>query len=89
MELNQNLEHYRNRNQLSEEDLSQSNLNFSMFTQYKGTDNEVESLKNKLFGLTYNNFGCIYKQENNLNQALASLKQALVYESLEEQNCLN
>ena len=25
-------------------------------------ENEAESLKNKLFGLTYNNFGCTYKQ---------------------------
>ena len=48
--------------------------------------NEVrgESLKNKLFGLTYNNFGCIYKQNVDLSAALESLKRALYYESIEE-----
>jgi hypothetical protein len=47
-------------------------------------DSRGESLKNKLFGLTYNNFGCIYKQNNDLSAALESLKRALYYESLEE-----
>ena len=47
-------------------------------------DNDVESLKNKLFGLTYNNFGCVYKQNKENSAALESLKRAMYYESLEE-----
>ena len=47
-------------------------------------DYEAESLKNKLFGLTYNNFGCTYKQRQEFQASLDALKRSLYYESREE-----
>jgi hypothetical protein len=49
---------------------------------------ESDSMLNKLYGVTYNNFGCIYKQNKDMNEALESLKRALYYESLGEHECL-
>lgn len=46
----------------------------------------LDSLKNRLLGLTFNNLGCVCKQSKDFKQALFYLKKALVYESrLEEQ----
>jgi len=42
---------------------------------------EVETLKNRLMGLTYNNFGCLCKQKKDFKGALDYLKRALNYES--------
>ena len=48
---------------------------------------ELNSLKNRLMGLTYNNFGCLYKQQKDFKRALEYLKKALDFESrLEEYN---
>ena len=43
---------------------------------------------NRLFGLTYNNFGCVYKQNKDMLAAMESLKRALHYESLTEAELL-
>ena len=42
---------------------------------------ELETLKNRLMGLTYNNFGCLCKQQKDFKGALDYLKRALDYES--------
>ena len=59
-------------------------LDKSIISLQSDGDNEAESMKNKLFGLTYNNFGCTYKQSEDLNASLDALKRALYYESKEE-----
>ena len=46
----------------------------------------LESLKNELLGLTYNNLGCVCKQNSDFLGALDFLKKALVYESAHEKN---
>ena len=42
---------------------------------------EEISMLNRLYGVIYNNFGCYYKQNKDLDAAIESLKRALYYES--------
>ena len=85
MELSNRIDFYKDKNVLSDKELPVVESE-ALFTglEINGGDSAVESLKNKLFGLTYNNFGCVYKQKKDLTAALSSLKRALYYESLEE-----
>jgi tetratricopeptide (TPR) repeat protein len=41
----------------------------------------VQGLNYQLLGLTHNNLGCIFKQQEDFEQALVHLKAALYYES--------
>ena len=56
----------------------------TQFTKKAGIG-PLDALKNRLMGLTYNNLGCLCKQQQDFHGALAYLKAALDYESrLEE-----
>ena len=83
MELSNRIDFYKDKNVLSDKELPEIDEE-ALFDDAQGGDSAVESLKNKLFGLTYNNFGCVYKQKKDLTAAFSSLKRALYYESLEE-----
>ena len=64
-----------------------NDLGDHQFAYKEGGIGAVEALKNKLMGLTYNNLGCLCKQQKDLKGALEYLKKALYYESrLEDQS---
>lgn len=46
---------------------------------------KLNELKNRLLGLTFNNLGCVAKQQQDYKQALEYLKKALIYESAQEE----
>ena len=88
MDLSNRIKFYKKRENDSLTEVQQSEK-LLLFPDGIETDTPTESLKNKLFGLTYNNFGCVYKQNKENSAALESLKRAMYYESLEERQSVN